>query len=75
MRPNQTSLFMPESLLAGLGQCEKKKPPVFVVVKDVFAAVPAIHDVLDRPAIFQAQLATHTAPLSHPASNVKTKDR
>ncbi len=64
---------MPERLLAGLGQGGEKKPPSFVAVKVVFAADPAIHDVIDRPAIFQTQLARQAATLAHPASTVNSR--
>ena len=50
---------LPGSLFAGGGERFQEALPVQVIVKDGLAMVPAVHHVINRARILEAQLASH----------------
>ena len=53
-------LYLPARFLARLAQGGKEAPAVLIIAKNVFTA---IHHMINRPAILQAQLAWRRAKL------------
>jgi hypothetical protein len=58
------AVHLPIGLLTNLGQCFQKTSSILVIDKDVLPAVTAIHQMIDRPFIFQTQLAWHAPTLA-----------
>jgi len=56
-------MHLPRSLGTGLGQRLEKAPAVQVILEDGFAAVAAIHDVIDGIGVLDAKLAGHARRL------------
>ena len=52
-------MHLPAGLLAAFGQSFDKAVAVLVVFKDSFAAVAAIHEMIDGAGILEAELARH----------------
>jgi hypothetical protein len=51
-------MHLPVGFVARLAQGGQQSPAIFVVLENVLALVPAIHDVIDRSRILYAQLAS-----------------
>jgi hypothetical protein len=56
-------VHLPVGLGAGLTERGEKALAVFIIKEDRLAAVAAIHDVVDRPLVFNAQFSSHVAKL------------
>src|SRR6266478_1122695 len=54
---------LPTGLLAGLAQSFEEFLTVLVIGKYLFATIAAVHDVVKRPGILNAQLAGHRQKL------------
>src|SRR6266496_2754661 len=52
----------------------RKQFPILVILENRFPPIPAIHQVIDRPRIFDSQLAWHapTLPVTNPVSMFRT---
>jgi hypothetical protein len=59
---------------ACLGQGLQEAAAVEVVLEDGFAAVAAVHDVIDGARIFDAEFASHAGKLAAAAGRVKCKN-
>src|SRR6266545_6811027 len=55
-------------------QSGRKQFPILVILENRFPPIPAIHQVIDRPRIFDSQLAWHapTLPVTNPVSMFRT---
>ena len=47
----------------GLAQSGQKQSPILVILEDRLASIPTIHQVINRPRIFDSQLARHALML------------
>jgi len=56
-------MHLPRSLGTGFRQRLDEAPPIQVVLEDGFAAVAAIHDVIDGAGVLDAKLAGHARRL------------
>ena len=52
-------MHLPKGFLATLSECGQKSLAIGIVHEDAFAMVTAIHEVVNRPGILDAQLASH----------------
>jgi hypothetical protein len=50
---------LPPGLLAPLGQSRKEPLPIIIIAKDPLLVVAAVHHVVNRPGVLDAQLASH----------------
>jgi hypothetical protein len=50
---------VPAGLATGFSKRLQKTAPIGAITKNVFAAIPAIHDMINRSRIFDAQLSRH----------------
>jgi hypothetical protein len=64
---------LPAGLPAGFAQGFGEAKPIFVTAEDGFAAVAAIHDVVDGARVFDAEFAGHAGRLWKTASTVNAK--
>lgn len=50
---------LPAGLVTGFGEALKEAQSILVVVEDGFAAVAAVHEVVQRSGVLQSQLSGH----------------
>ena len=67
-------MHLPVGLAASLPQRAQEPLAICVVLADILALVPAVHHVIHRPRILDAQLARHGQPLSARPGSVIWKD-
>ena len=65
------SVNRPVGFGAGFGEGRQKAPPIQVVVVNRLAPVPAIHDMVNRPGLWQSEFARHAPSLSAGGESVK----
>ena len=53
------SVDLPGGFLAGFAEGFEEQPAVVVIVEDVFAAVAAVHNVVDRALVLHAEFSGH----------------
>jgi hypothetical protein len=68
-------MYLPTSLLAGLGQGFEEVVPVNVIQKDVLTPVSATHDMVDGIWILNAQLARHFPRCAERIEHVNQKTK
>jgi hypothetical protein len=65
--PQQAAgMHLPAGLLAGLRERLQKSLPVLVIGKNAFPPVAAIHHVIDRGSILNAQLPSRASRVTKP---------
>jgi hypothetical protein len=57
------SMRSPIGLLADLRQSYQELVPIRIVREDRLAAIPAVHEVVNRPRVLDAQLPSHPAKI------------
>ena len=62
---------LPASFAADFGQGVQEKIAVLIVMKDGFAVVTAVHDVVNGAGIFQAKLSGHAGILRGGKMSIK----
>ena len=66
---------LPIGLGTGLAKGIEEEEAIGIVAKDGFPAVAAVHEVVDRPFIFQPEFARHELNLQSAIKYVNTKNR
>src|SRR6185295_17381564 len=66
---------LPIGLGTGLAKGIEEEEAIGIVAKDGFPAVAAVHEVVNRPFIFQAEFARHELNLQSAIKYVNTKNR
>jgi hypothetical protein len=64
---------LPRGLGASLAEGEEKALAIEIVLEDRFAAIAAIHDVVNGAGIFDTKLAGHAGKISETTRLVNTK--
>jgi hypothetical protein len=69
------SVDLPGGFLAGFPEGFEEQMAVVVIVKDIFAAVAAIHNVIDRAFVLNAEFSGHGNDVTASRRCVNTWDR